>query len=120
MFMGAPLSRTRPRCKGPLRKQASHATVYSMQTTGPFKRQNMSEELANTIRQMIVDGEIPAGSRINEVHLSRALGVSRTPLREAIARLVREETLVAVPRIGAFARPLTLEEFDQLYPIRAL
>jgi len=118
--MGAPLSRTRPRCKGPLRKQASHATVYSMQTTGPFKRQNMSEELANTIRQMIVDGEIPAGSRINEVHLSRALGVSRTPLREAIARLVREETLITVPRVGAFVKPLSVEEFEQVYSIRNL
>lgn len=85
-----------------------------------MKRQNISEEVANRIRQMIVDGEIAAGSRINEVHLARELGVSRTPLREAIARLVREDTLVAVPRIGAFARPLTLEEFDQLYPIRAL
>lgn len=91
-----------------------------MQLSGSFGRQNISEELANTIRQMIVDGVIPAGSRINEVHLARDLGVSRTPLREAIARLVREDTLVAVPRLGAFVKPLTIEEFDQIYPIRAL
>ena len=63
-------------------------------------RQNISEELANTVRQMIVDGIIPAGSRINEVHLARDLGVSRTPLREAIARLMRENAVVAVPRVG--------------------
>ena len=91
-----------------------------MQLPGSFDRQNISEELANTIRQMIVDGVIPAGSRINEVHLARGLGVSRTPLREAIARLVREDTLVAVPRVGAFVRPLSIDEFDQIYPIRGL
>ncbi|MFL6764393.1 MAG: GntR family transcriptional regulator [Sphingomicrobium sp.] len=83
-------------------------------------RQNISEELANTIRQMIVDGAIPPGSRVNEVHLARDLGVSRTPLREAIARLVREDTLVAVPRVGAFVKPLTVDEFDQIYSIRNL
>jgi DNA-binding GntR family transcriptional regulator len=91
-----------------------------MQSAGSFDRQNISEELANTIRQMIVDGVIAPGSRINEVHLARDLGVSRTPLREAIARLVREDALVTVPRVGAFVRPLTVEEFDQIYPIRAL
>ena len=69
---------------------------------------------------MIVDGALPAGSRINEVHLARELGVSRTPLREAIALLVREESLVGVPRIGAFVKALSVEEFEQIYPIRAL
>jgi DNA-binding GntR family transcriptional regulator len=91
-----------------------------MQLSQPVKRQNISDDLANTIRQMIVGGEIPAGSRINEVHLSRALGVSRTPLREAIARLVREETLVTLPRVGAFVKPLTVQEFDQVYSIRTV
>lgn len=91
-----------------------------MHLAGSLDRQNISEELANTIRQMIIDGAIPAASRINEVHLARDLGVSRTPLREAIARLVREDTLVTVPRVGAFVRPLTIEEFEQIYPIRAL
>lgn len=85
-----------------------------------FGRPNISEDLTNTIRQMIIDGAIEAGSRINEVHLSRELGVSRTPLREAIARLVQEETLVAMPRLGAFVKPLTVDEFDQIYSIRTL
>jgi len=91
-----------------------------MQSFDSLSRRNISEEVANTVRQLIVDGTIAAGSRINEVHLARELGVSRTPLREAIARLVREDTLVTVPRVGAFVRPLTVEEFEQIYPIRAL
>jgi DNA-binding GntR family transcriptional regulator len=91
-----------------------------MQGATGFERPNISEQLTNAIRQMIVDGAIAAGSRINEVHLSRELGVSRTPLREAIARLVQEETIVAMPRVGAFVKPLTVEEFDQVYSIRTL
>jgi len=85
-----------------------------------LRRHNLSEELANTVRQMVVDGSLPGGSRINEVHLARELGVSRTPLREAVARLVREGTLVSTPRIGAFVQPLTIEEFDQVYSLRTL
>lgn len=85
-----------------------------------IERRNISEDLTNCIRRMIVDGEIAAGSRVNEVHLARDLGVSRTPLREAIARLVREDTLVGVPRVGAFVKPLTVDEFEQIYSVRSL
>jgi DNA-binding GntR family transcriptional regulator len=67
---------------------------------------------------MIVDGRLPAGERINEVHLSQQLGVSRTPLREALARLAHEGALETIPKIGYFVRPLTIEEFEQIYSIR--
>jgi DNA-binding GntR family transcriptional regulator len=69
---------------------------------------------------MIVDGRLPAGTRINEVHLAAKLGISRTPLREALIRLVGEGALASQPRSGFYVRPLTLEEFEQIYPIRAL
>jgi DNA-binding GntR family transcriptional regulator len=69
---------------------------------------------------MIVDGELAAGERINEVHLSQQLGVSRTPLREALTRLAHEGALDTIPRIGHFVRALTVEEVEQLYQIRPL
>ena len=83
-------------------------------------RGNLSSELADTLRLMIVDGRLAAGERVNEVHLSQRLGISRTPLREALTRLAQEGALTSLPRIGWFVRPLTLEEFEQIYPIRAL
>jgi DNA-binding GntR family transcriptional regulator len=92
-------------------------TVYSMQS---FNRANISDDLIIALRDMIVDGELPAGERINEVALASRLGVSRTPLREALGRLAAEEALTAVPRIGYFVRPLTVEELEQIYPIRWL
>lgn len=83
-------------------------------------RDNLSDSLVTELRNMIVDGRLPAGERVNEVQLSQQLGLSRTPLREALARLTQEGALTSVPRIGYFVRPLTLEEFEQIYPIRPL
>jgi DNA-binding GntR family transcriptional regulator len=83
-------------------------------------RDNISDAVAGELRNMIVDGRLPAGERINEVHLSQQLGVSRTPLREALARLAQEGALRHMARIGYFVRPLTLEEFEQIYDIRPL
>jgi DNA-binding GntR family transcriptional regulator len=83
-------------------------------------RPNLSEELASALREGIVDGRLPAGERLNEVHLAASLGVSRTPLREALGRLVSEGAVTSSPRIGFFVRPLTADEFQQIYPIRAI
>src|SRR3954451_24901500 len=81
---------------------------------------NISATLADAVREMIVDGRIPAGSRVNEVHLARALGVSRTPLREALMRLTTEGALTVRPRLGFHVAPLSMEELAEIYPIRAL
>lgn len=97
--------------------------VYSMQSPIPpplVVRENLSDATATAVRNLIVDGHLAEGERINEVHLAQRLGVSRTPLREALARLAHEGALRSVPRIGYFVRPLTLDELSQLYPIRPL
>ena len=83
-------------------------------------RPNISESLVVLLRRMIVDGTLPAGERINEVHLARDLGVSRTPLREALGRLVAEGAITIVPRYGYYVCPLTFEEFRQIYQIRPI
>lgn len=86
----------------------------------PLPRDNISDEVAAELRRRIVDGRLPAGERINEVHLSQELGVSRTPLREALHRLAAEGAVTSLPRVGFFVRPLTLEEFEQIYDIRPI
>ena len=94
-------------------------SVYSMQLV-EVERGNISEAAADAVRAMIVDGRLGAGDRLNEVHLAQQLGVSRTPLREALSGLVAEGALIARPRLGYFVRQLTLEEFEQIYDIRPL
>jgi DNA-binding GntR family transcriptional regulator len=85
-----------------------------------MNRPNVSLELADTVRQMIVSQELEPGQRLNEVHLASQLGVSRTPLREALSSLVAEGALEVIPRRGFFVTPLSVEELQQIYPIRAL
>jgi DNA-binding GntR family transcriptional regulator len=91
-----------------------------MQLVIALPKDNLSDALVAALRNMILDGRLPPGERINEVYLAQRLGVSRTPLREALARLALEGALTSIPRIGQFVKPLTLEEFDQIYSIRPI
>ena len=83
-------------------------------------RPNLSDDLATIVREMIVDGRLAAGVRINEVQLAAQLGVSRTPLREALAGLAAERALITIPRRGFFVQQLTAEEVHNIYPMRAI
>jgi len=80
---------------------------------------NISDEVAMVVREMIFDGRLEAGERINEVQLAANLGFSRTPLREALISLLGEGALDHIPRRGYFVRALTVEEVENIYPIRA-
>lgn len=91
-----------------------------MQHAEPLHRANVSESVAAAVRAMIVNGRLGEGERINEVRLSEALGVSRTPLREALNRLQAEGALSSSPGLGYRVLPLTVEEFGQLYDIRPI
>ena len=88
-------------------------------TTPITKRPNLAESLMESISEMIFDGRLAAGTRINEVHLAQALGVSRTPLREALSGLVSEGALQSLPRHGFYVRTLSANEAKAIYPIRS-
>lgn len=94
-------------------------TVYSMPLTASFNRPNLSENVAEKLREMIVDGRLKP-DRINEVHLAAQLGVSRTPLREALMRLEAEGAVICEPRRGFKVRSLSAGEVEQIYLIRAI
>ena len=84
-----------------------------------IERDNLGQVLALEVRTRICSGALPAGQRINEVHLARDLAVSRTPLREALTRLAGEAFLEVTPRRGFSVPPLSEDEVRELYPIRA-
>lgn len=83
-------------------------------------RGNISDAAADAVREMILDGRLAPGERLNEVRLAVALGVSRTPLREGLRLLAKEGAIDPEPRLGYFVRPLTLSEFEQIYDMRPL
>ena len=55
----------------------------------------------NTLRQAILRGEMEPGERLMEIQLADKLGVSRTPIREAIRKLELEGLVIMIPRKGA-------------------
>ncbi|WP_328607563.1 GntR family transcriptional regulator [Amycolatopsis sp. NBC_00345] len=76
-------------------------------------------DLIEEITTQVLDGRLLADARINEVHLARELGVSRTPLREALIGLADRGLLVAAPGRGFLVAPFDPEEARQLYPLVA-
>ncbi len=70
----------------------------------PITRVTLHDEVLTRLRDMIIDGSLPPGSRINEVQTGASLGVSRTPLREAIKTLASEGLVEILPARGAVVR----------------
>ncbi len=71
------------------------------------------------IENMIMNGELRGGDRVNEIALSEKFGTSRGPLREACRALAQEGLLVAIPNRGVFVRELDLREALEVYDIRS-
>jgi DNA-binding GntR family transcriptional regulator len=87
-------------------------------------RANLHEHVAQRLRQMLVEGRIAPGAKLNERELSAALDVSRTPLREAIKRLASEGLVELLPNRGAIAVALSeadvLDTFEVMAGLEAL
>jgi len=68
--------------------------------------QTLHEEACRQLRDLIIQGTLAAGARLNERELTERLGISRTPLREATRRLASEGLVVLVPHRGAIVAPI--------------
>nr|WP_052478058.1 GntR family transcriptional regulator [Kibdelosporangium sp. MJ126-NF4]CEL15714.1 Transcriptional regulator, GntR family [Kibdelosporangium sp. MJ126-NF4]CTQ93639.1 Transcriptional regulator, GntR family [Kibdelosporangium sp. MJ126-NF4] len=77
----------------------------------------LREQIRDEVLERLVRGDYPVGERINEGDLAEDLGVSRTPLREALAGLAQEGVLDLQPNRGFWLLPLTVEELKETYPI---
>lgn len=71
------------------------------------QKMGLHEQAANQLRKLLVEGHIAPGAKLNERELSERLGVSRTPLREAIKQLAHEGLVDLLPNRGAVAVQLT-------------
>ncbi len=72
----------------------------------------------NTLREAILKGELKPGERLMELQLSAKLGVSRTPIREAIRMLEQEGLAVTIPRKGAEVAKMTEKDMEDVLQIR--
>ncbi|WUH99912.1 GntR family transcriptional regulator [Spirillospora sp. NBC_00431] len=82
-------------------------------------RRLLREQVRDEILNRLLKGTFPVGSRINEVQLAAEIGVSRTPLREALASLAQEGILDARPNRGYWVSALSEREIRETYPIIA-
>lgn len=96
-------------------------TVFNMQD---FLQLSSDESLplrdvvCNTLRQAILLGELKPGARLMEIHLADHLGVSRTPIREAIRKLAQEGLVTITPRKGAEVAQITEKSMNDVLEVR--
>lgn len=72
----------------------------------------------NTLRQEILTGKMKPGERLMEIHLANKLGVSRTPIREAIRKLELEGLVIMIPRRGAEVAQITWKNLKDVLEVR--
>jgi DNA-binding GntR family transcriptional regulator len=97
----------------PAAKGGSLAEVRRLSPTASLANQG-----AGALRDMILNGVLAPGSRLNEVELSNALGISRAPLREAIRDLASQGLLIIVTHKGAFVPSYTAVDLQEIYEAR--
>jgi DNA-binding GntR family transcriptional regulator len=79
----------------------------------------LREVIFNTLRQAIIIGELKPGERLMEVSLAEKMGVSRTPVREAIRKLELEGLVNMLPRKGAHVADLSVKDIMDVLEVRA-
>jgi DNA-binding GntR family transcriptional regulator len=83
-------------------------------------RKSLGEQVFNGLKQGIMRGDISAGGRLVESHIAETLGISRTPVREAIHKLEREGFIEHQPRGGFKVLALSRNDIEETFGIRSV
>lgn len=82
--------------------------------------ENLREKAYRIIRRLIIDCDLVPGSILNERELVETIGVSRTPIREALNRLEKESLVTIIPQRGAFVGAITVKVINDIYQLREI
>jgi DNA-binding GntR family transcriptional regulator len=80
----------------------------------------LRDQAVEVLRDLIIRGDLKAGTRLNEVELATKLGISRGPIREAIQRLAAEGVVEFQQNKGAFVKRSSHEDLRQMFEVREL
>jgi DNA-binding GntR family transcriptional regulator len=80
--------------------------------------ENLSARVYNQIKNLILCNQIMPGQKLHHQQLSERLGVSRTPVREALTRLVQEGYVSFLPNRGFTCKEIRMQEAEELYELR--
>ena len=92
---------------------SGHLQPIRLDTYKPLR-----ELVCENIRQAIVDGTFSPGERLMEIQLADEMGVSRTPVREAIRKLELEGLVVMIPRRGTYVADISIKDITEIYEVR--
>lgn len=84
------------------------------------QRTTTPDGVHRVLRAAILDGTVPPGGQLREAHIAADLGISRSPLREALTRLEEEGLIVKIPFRGAFVAQVSAEDVAEIASIRLL
>src|SRR3954447_3872142 len=93
-------------------------TLDRMAIEGAARRRDNVEQVYRRVREAILEGEIAAGQTMSQVALADELGVSRTPLREALRMLQAEGLIDGEPNRRVRVAQLSIAGLEELYTIR--
>ena len=85
-----------------------------------FKKVTYHVQIADMLRDMIMTGKLAEGDKVNEGELCETMGISKTPLREALRVLSVEGLIRLVPNRGAFVTKPTFEEIAEMFDVMSL
>lgn len=81
---------------------------------------NFKNYVYEDLKKQIVTGKLSPGTLINEKKYAKEMGVSRTPVHEAVQKLAQEGMLVIMPRCGTLVSHISIEDIRQLYELRKI
>ncbi len=99
----------------PIMRSGRRSSAESQKNAGPT---SLVDSVHQQIRKMAITLRFPHGVRVNETTLAEELGVSRTPVREALNRLTNEGFLTYSANYGFFRKPLDVQEIFDMYELR--
>ncbi len=91
-----------------------------LNTMNKLTRQNLGSQVYDILKEMIVNHRFQPGVRLNVDQLAKQIGVSRTPVGEAVQRLIQEGLLKSIPNRGVFMAELTPKRAIELYTVRGV
>lgn len=84
----------------------------------PIERRNLGSDVYRVLRDRILKREMHPGEKLSDLRLSSELGVSRTPIREALHQLVQDGVVVAEPNRGFFVATFTPQDLEEIFDLR--
>lgn len=94
--------------------------ALDVKSIGPIARSVLSEQVSKAILNGLLDGSFKPGDRLVENDLSQLLGISRSPIREALSELQKTGIVVKAPSRGTFIREWSPKDLRELFALRAL